>query len=243
MDPEGQLLICRRGWGRRSALINQPWHVITECHFPYILEGFSAQASVDDATPFQESWAMAAVDLEMPPLGQQGSAENSSSDDEPEAAETDTLLPPSAPASSAKPKGRAALPRWATTVVVKRKGPPRRPDAEASGCRRALARYSAAAEDEPFRTSSLTCAVLLGASDIVEQLLVERRSWSAFDPGVIGAVVVYGTVYNGPMNVIIYRLYEKTYREETMGRVQAVLAKVVTDQLVSSPFVYTPGAQ
>ena len=83
--------------------------------------------------------------------------------------------------------------------------------------------------------------MLLGASDIVEQLLVERRSWSAFDPGVIVAVVVYGVIYNGPMNVIIYRLYEKTYREETMGRAQAVLAKVATDQLVSSPFVYTPG--
>jgi hypothetical protein len=179
-----------------------------------------------------------ALELELPPHGQQD-VTDLSSEDEPEAAETDTLLPSStADSPRAKPmaRARAALPR-----IVQRKGPPRRADAKACGCSRALARYTAAAEDEPFRTSSLTCAVLLGASDLTEQLLVERRSWSAFDPGVVLAVVIYGVVYNGPMNVIIYRLYEKTYREESMGRFCAVVAKVSTDQFVSSPFVYTPG--
>jgi hypothetical protein len=107
--------------------------------------------------------------------------------------------------------------------------------------RHAVARYSTAAEEQPFQTASLTCAVLLGASDLTEQLLIERRPWAAFDGAVVIAVVVYGIIYNGPMNVIIYRMYDRVYSEKKLGRAVAVGAKVATDQLVSSPFIYTPG--
>jgi hypothetical protein len=175
------------------------------------------------------------MDLELQSLGSSTSSSSSSSDEE-LAAETDTLLPQAAAAADAS--GSAAVPSWAKVVVVK--AAPRR-RACGDGLRHALARYSAAAEEAPFQTSSLTCAVLLGASDLTEQLLIERRPWAMFDGGVVFAVVVYGIVYNGPMNVVIYRLYERAYSEEKLGRALAVVAKVATDQLVSSPFIYTPG--
>lgn len=160
-------------------------------------------------------------------------------EDQQEAAETDALLPEAADtAASAAP---SQVPSWARVVVVKKKTLPPRRRACGDGFRRAVARYSTAAEEHPFQTSSLTCAVLLGASDLTEQLLIERRPWAAFDGLVVVAVVVYGIVYNGPMNVIIYRLYDRAYSEEVLGRAFAVAAKVATDQLVSSPFVYTPG--
>lgn len=162
--------------------------------------------------------------------------------EEQEAAETDALLPQAAyTATSTCTAASSRVPSWARVVVVKKHSLPPRRRACGDCLRRAVARYSTAAEEQPFQTSSLTCAVLLGASDLTEQLLIEGRSWAGFDGLVVVAVVVYGIVYNGPMNVIIYRLYDRVYSEEKLGRAFAVAAKVATDQLVSSPFVYTPG--
>jgi hypothetical protein len=150
------------------------------------------------------------------------------------AAETDALLGPSGAASE-------PVPNWHEVVAVEREKLALRGHAGSDGLRQAVARYSRAAEEQPFKTSSLTCAVLLGASDLTEQLLIERRPWATFDLAVVIAVVVYGIVYNGPMNVILYRMYDRVYSEEKLGRAIAVAAKVATDQLVSSPFIYTPG--
>ena len=179
-------------------------------------------------------------------------------DEELDFAETDLLLPPSA-------LGQAGSGGKTPTVVVKRRRRKKLGDSGGGGggacsCGALLASYSRSAELRPFATQMATCAVLLGCSDLTEQLLVERRSWCAaalprmllqrvltvptrredFDGGVVLAVVIYGVVYNGPMNVVVYRFYEAAYREERLGRVASILAKVSTDQLVSAPFIYIP---
>ena len=96
-------------------------------------------------------------------------------DEELDFAETDLLLPPSA-------LGQAGSGGKTPTVVVKRR---RTKKLGASGgggacsCGALLASYSRSAELRPFATQMATCAVLLGCSDLTEQLLVERRSWCA----------------------------------------------------------------
>ena len=121
--------------------------------------------------------------IEMEPLGKAAAAGDTASaedgdlpedDEELDFAETDLLLPPSA-------LGQAGSGGKTPTVVVKR----RRKKLGASGgggacsCGALLASYSRSAELRPFATQMATCAVLLGCSDLTEQLLVERRSWCA----------------------------------------------------------------
>ena len=121
--------------------------------------------------------------IEMEPLGKAAAAGDTASaedgdlpedDEELDFAETDLLLPPSA-------LGQAGSGGKTPTVVVKR----RRKKLGASGgggacsCGALLASYSRSAELRPFATQMVTCAVLLGCSDLTEQLLVERRSWCA----------------------------------------------------------------
>ena len=121
--------------------------------------------------------------IELEPLGKAAAAGDTASaedgdlpddDEELDFAETDLLLPPSA-------LGQAGSGGKTPTVVVKR----RRKKLGASGgggacsCGALLASYSRSAELRPFATQMVTCAVLLGCSDLTEQLLVERRSWCA----------------------------------------------------------------
>ena len=122
--------------------------------------------------------------IEMEPLGKAAAAGDTASaedgdlpddDEELDFAETDLLLPPSA-------LGQAGSGGKTPTVVVKRR---RTKKLGASGgggacsCGALLASYSRSAELRPFATQMVTCAVLLGCSDLTEQLLVERRSWCA----------------------------------------------------------------
>jgi len=96
-------------------------------------------------------------------------------DEELDFAETDLLLPPSA-------LGQAGSGGKTPTVVVKRRRTKRGADSGGGGacsCGALLASYSRSAELRPFATQMATCAVLLGCSDLTEQLLVERRSWCA----------------------------------------------------------------
>ncbi len=122
--------------------------------------------------------------IELKPLGKAAAAGDTASaedgdlpddDEELDFAETDLLLPPSA-------LGQAGSGGKTPTVVVKRR---RKKKLGASGgggacsCGALLASYSRSAELRPFATQMATCAVLLGCSDLTEQLLVERRSWCA----------------------------------------------------------------
>ena len=124
------------------------------------------------------------IAVELEPLGKAAAAGDKASaedgdlpddDEELDFAETDLLLPPSA-------LGQAGSGGKTPTVVVKRR---RTKKLGASGgggacsCGALLASYSRSAELRPFATQMATCAVLLGCSDLTEQLLVERRSWCA----------------------------------------------------------------
>ena len=120
--------------------------------------------------------------IEMKPLGKAAGDKASAEDDnlpdddeELDFAETDLLLPPSA-------LGQAGSGGKTPTVVVKRRRT-NKPGASGGGgacsCGALLASYSRSAELRPFATQMVTCAVLLGCSDLTEQLLVERRSWCA----------------------------------------------------------------
>ena len=122
--------------------------------------------------------------IEMEPLGKAAAAGDTASaedgdlpddDEELDFAETDLLLPPSA-------LGQAGSGGKTPTVVVKRRRT-NKPGASGGGgacsCGALLASYSRSAELRPFATQMVTCAVLLGCSDLTEQLLVERRSWCA----------------------------------------------------------------
>ena len=124
--------------------------------------------------------------IEMKPLpkaadaGDTASAEDGDlldDDEELDFAETDLLLPPSA-------LGQAGSGGKTPTVVVKRRRTVKKLGADSGGggacsCGALLASYSRSAELRPFATQMATCAVLLGCSDLTEQLLVERRSWCA----------------------------------------------------------------
>ena len=121
--------------------------------------------------------------IEMKPLaaaaGDKAGAEDGDlpdDDEELDFAETDLLLPPSA-------LGQAGSGGKTPTVVVKRRRAKKRGADSGGGgacsCGALLASYSRSAELRPFATQMATCAVLLGCSDLTEQLLVERRSWCA----------------------------------------------------------------
>ena len=124
--------------------------------------------------------------IELKPLGKAAAAGDTASaedgdlpddDEELDFAETDLLLPPSA-------LGQAGSGGKTPTVVVKRRRTKKRSGSDSGGggacsCGALLASYSRSAELRPFATQMATCAVLLGCSDLTEQLLVERRSWCA----------------------------------------------------------------